>query len=88
VIHRVTCTAKGQGHEGRPGETYSLDVPYLRAGSNKSNRVKGQKQLRDANSDFEQKNDISFAAYIVYSCNNYNQDIAGTFDRLLIPQID
>jgi hypothetical protein len=65
-----------------------LNIPYLRAGSNKSSRFKGQKRLRDNNSDFEEDNGISFAAYIVYSCNDYNQDIMGTFDRLPLPQID
>jgi hypothetical protein len=88
VIHRVTCTGKDRVHESHSGDAYFLDVPYLPAGSNKTSRLKGQTQLQDINSYLDENNDVSFAVYIVYSCNSYHDEIKDTFERLPMPQMD
>ncbi|KAF2833898.1 P-loop containing nucleoside triphosphate hydrolase protein [Ophiobolus disseminans] len=88
VVHRVECSRVEQHHEHHVPSADYLDVPRLLAQSNRKTCLQGQDPIKDIEGYLEDRNNLSFAIYITYSCTRYYETIKDDFKRLRMPTMD
>jgi hypothetical protein len=88
TIHHVECSGVGRHHEHHDRSANYLDVPFLRAHSNRMTGLRGQGRIADLESYIEDRVNLSFVVYMTYDCVAYHEDIKASFERVTVPHLD
>jgi hypothetical protein len=88
VVHRVECSNSERYHNGHKAIADYLDTPRLVKGSTRATHLRGKRSLSNVDNYLEEHEDISFAVFKTYSCNEYHAEIKDRFERLPMPPME